>query len=93
MYKYFYHICTKAKNKKYQVYKLIQNNNDIIMKEVLYFSDKQLKSLMKILSTEEYITYEKEFLNFNDLKTFTKNNKKENNYIYNKLLEGNLSYP
>lgn len=94
MYRYFYHICTKIKNKKYQVYKLILNDNEIISKDVLYFSINNLKLLMNKLSKEEYLTHEKSNISIDDINKINQGYKKERqNYIYKKLLEGNLSYP
>ena len=95
MYRYFYHICTKTKNKKYQVCKLILNEDKIVSKDVLYFSNANLKLLVNRLSKDEYITHEKNSINIDEVKKITNQEiKKENqNYIYEKLLEGNLTYP
>ena len=94
MYRYFYHICTKIKNKKYQVYKLILNNNEIISKDILYFSNNNLKLLMNKLSKNEYLTHDKSSISIDDINKMNQEYEKERqNYIYKKLLEGNLSYP
>jgi len=95
MYGYFYHICTKMKNNKYQVYKLILNDDKIISKDVLYFSINNLKLLMNKLSTDEYMTHEKNSINIEDIEKIenVEDKKERQNYIYKKLLEGNLTYP
>ena len=94
MYRYFYHICTKIKNKKYQVYKLILKESEIISKDILYFSSTNLKLLMNRLSQDEYITHDKRNINIEDInQNNNKYNEERQNYIYKKLLEGNLSYP
>ena len=50
---------------------------------------------MNKLSKDEYMTHEKNSINIEDIEKIVKleDKKERQNYIYKKLLEGNLTYP
>ena len=64
---YFYKINVDKNKKKYLVEKLIMQNKNIISKDILYFSKKNLYTLIKNLDSTQYSLPDNNDLIYNKL--------------------------